>query len=65
MTQDEMDYRQERYLDLLERDHKRLREAVKEFLGQHFHGGSKADRSDYVVSVPTRDIYSLKRALEE
>lgn len=43
---------------------KALVEALEGFVGKHFHGGSKANRSDYVAwGIPTADIYKLKEAL--
>lgn len=38
--------------------------AINEFVDKHFHGGSKANRSDYVgLGIPTADIYKLREAV--
>lgn len=41
----------------------RLRDAVQEFVDKNFHPGSKAGHPDYIVTVPSTDIFSLVRAL--
>lgn len=38
---------------------------IKEFTDKHFHGGSKANRTDYVaLGIPTADIYKLWSCLK-
>jgi hypothetical protein len=40
--------------------------ALEEFVGKHFHGGSKENRDDYVaLGIPTADIFKLKQALNQ
>lgn len=40
-----------------------LVEALERFVAKHFTPGSKANRPDYVVTVPTADIYALAAVL--
>jgi succinate dehydrogenase flavin-adding protein (antitoxin of CptAB toxin-antitoxin module) len=38
--------------------------ALKKFLDKNFHGGSKADRENYVQMVSCKDIWDLKQLIE-
>jgi hypothetical protein len=51
-----------RHIEALIGERDRLRAAIQEFVGKHFHGGSKANRPDYTAMVPTEDIYKLRAA---
>lgn len=40
--------------------------AISEFTVKHFHGGSKANRTDYVnCGIPTADIYKLWESIRK
>lgn len=44
-------------------ENKILKNAVKKFVNKNFHGGSKANREDYVVMVSSKDIWELRELL--